>query len=298
MIELTGQIEQVTYFNEAPGFTVARLRIEWYRTPVTAVGRLLDPRPGEMLTMTGEWTVHRTFGEQFKVSEFKRHVPATAPSILNYLGSGLIRGLGPEMASRIMDQFGDRTLEIIANDIQQLQKVRIPGRFGLDPIDDIQVLTPMHRAAAGADERNRVQQEALNPGQAELMRGNRTFRLHDKVMQICNNYDKDVFNGDLGRIAALYENGQGLEVCYDGRSVPYAVDELDVIVTAFAVSVHKSQGSEFPAVVIPVLAQHYVLLQRNLIYTAITRGRRLVALVGTRKALAMAVVRWPAMING
>ena len=706
MIELTGQIEQVTYFDEASGFTVARMRIEGHPTLLTAVGRLLDPRPGEMLAMTGEWVIHPTFGEQFKVHAFKLHVPVTPQSILRYLGSGLIRGVGPEMASRIVDRFGERALEVIENDIQKLQSVkgigrkrlasiktaweeqqdirqlmlflqthdiptgqalkifkryghhaitvlqrnpyrlandiagigfktadrmarqmnlsadsplrmeagvlyilgafadqghvfaprgslaeqaaammsvsealvqaaidrlgrqkriiiepvaqggegveagealylpylhqaegdiarmlgrlltaaseippvtadtalelarkstpvnlvprqldavrmaaaakvmvitggpgtgkttiiqtilnvydtlkarihlaaptgraakrmaeatgrkastihrlldysiqkggfqrnensplksdllvvdeasmvdvplmahllagvpptarlilvgdvhqlpsvgpgnvlrdviasaivpvveltdihrqarasrivtsahainagrmpelatsaresdfyfverttpeetrdtiahlvadRIPRRFGLDPIDDIQVLTPMHRGAGGADELNRVLQAALNPCNSEIVRGNRSYRLHDKVMQIRNNYDKEVFNGDVGRIAALNDNGQGLDVSYDGRIVPYEAAELDEIVMAYAVSVHKSQGSEFPAVVIPVLTQHYVLLQRNLIYTAITRGRRLVVLVGTRKALAMAVAR-------
>jgi exodeoxyribonuclease V alpha subunit len=706
MVELTGQIEQVTYFDEDSGFTVARMRVDERPVPVTVVGRLLDPRPGEVLAVSGEWVVHRTFGEQFKVSEFKMQVPATAQSILKYLGSGLIPGLGPEMASRIVDQFGDQTLHIIEADIDRLRKVkgigrkrlasirkawedqrevrqlmlflqahdiptgqalklfkhygqhaiavlrrdpyrlagditgigfktadrmarqmdfpadsplrveagvlyilrefaeqghvfaprpelagkaaallgvppalireaierldtqkrivieplqttarpdedgdavylpylnqaesgvarmlgllltaaasvasmdgdaavalarksaavdlaprqlaavreaisskvmvvtggpgtgkttiirailhvfdtlqarihlaaptgraakrmaeatgrkastihrlldfspqkggfqrnassplktdllvvdeasmvdillmahlldglppaarlilvgdvhqlpsvgpgnvlgdiiasgkvpvveltdihrqartsrivtsahavnagrmpvldspertsdfyfveratpeeardtvshlvavRIPNRFGLDPIDDIQVLTPMHRGAAGADELNRVLQDTLNPHNAELVRGTRIFRLNDKVMQIRNNYDKEVFNGDVGRVAALDERRQTLEVIYDGRRVAYAASELDEIITAYAVSVHKSQGSEFPAVVIPVLTQHYVLLQRNLIYTAITRGRRLVVLVGTRKALAMAVAR-------
>jgi len=706
MTELTGQIEQVTYFNEGSGFTVARMRVDGRPEPVTVVGRLLDPRPGEVLAMTGEWVLHPTFGEQFKVSEFKLHVPATAQGILKYLGSGMIRGLGPEMAARIVDRFGDQALHIIEDDIQQLRSVkgigckrlasiqkaweeqkdirqlmlflqahdiptgqalrifkhyghhavavlrrnpyrladdiagigfktadrmarqmalpadsplrveagvlyvlrefaeqghvfapqsrlveqtvamlalpepsvceaidrlgrqkrivieplpgggaaaepeqalylpylnqaecdiagllaqllatsasvspmeveaalvlarksapvklvprqlaavreavvskvmvitggpgtgkttiirtilnvfdalgakihlaaptgraakrmaeatghqaatihrlldysiqmggfqrnaasplntdllvvdeasmvdtplmahllaglppaarlivvgdvhqlpsvgpgnvlgdiiasgkvpvvelteihrqarssrivisahavhagrmpdlgtpaaesdfyfverhtpedardtiahlvaeRIPQRFGLDPIDDIQVLTPMHRGAAGADELNRTLQAALNPRNAELVRGNRIFRLNDKVMQIRNNYDKDVFNGDVGRIAALHETGQTLEVRYDGRVVPYAAADLDEVMTAYAVSVHKAQGSEFPAVVIPVLTQHYVLLQRNLLYTAITRGRRLVVLVGTRKAFAMAVAR-------
>ncbi len=706
MVELTGQIEQVTYFSEESGFTVARMRVNGRPAPVTVVGRLLDPHPGEVLAMIGEWAVHRTFGEQFKVNAFKIHVPTTADSILKYLGSGLIRGLGPEMAARIVDRFGDRTLQVIEGDIEQLTSVkgigrkrlasirqaweeqkeirqlmlflqthdiptgqalkifkryghhaitvlrrnpyrlasdiagigfktadrmarqmgfpvdaplrveagllyllgeladqghvfcprrdlerqatemlavtaalvsaaidrldrqkrvvieplavgngdpdsgpalylpylnqaecdvtrmlgqlldasaavapmdgdealtlarkhspvalvprqleavqaavtskvmvitggpgtgkttiiqailhvftalrakihlaaptgraakrlavasgrkaftihrlldysiqkggfqrnaesplptdlvvvdeasmvdtllmahllagiprtarlilvgdvhqlpsvgpgnvlgdiiasgavpvvelteihrqarasrivtsahavnagrmpvleppetdsdfyfveratpeqardtithlvadRIPKRFGFDPVDDIQVLAPMHRGAAGADELNRALQAALNPQGAEIVRGSRVFRLNDKVMQIRNNYDKEVFNGDVGRITALQEGGQVLEVTYDGLIVPYELTELDEIVPAYAVSVHKSQGSEFPAVVIPVLTQHYVLLQRNLIYTAITRGRRLVVLVGTRKALAMAVAR-------
>jgi exodeoxyribonuclease V alpha subunit len=183
------------------------------------------------------------------------------------------------------------TPEQARDTITHLVADRIPKRFGFDPVDDIQVLAPMHRGAAGADELNRALQAALNPQGAEIVRGSRVFRLNDKVMQIRNNYDKEVFNGDVGRITALQEGGQVLEVTYDGLIVPYELTELDEIVPAYAVSVHKSQGSEFPAVVIPVLTQHYVLLQRNLIYTAITRGRRLVVLVGTRKALAMAVAR-------
>ena len=134
MTELTGQIEQVTYFNAESGFTVARVAVSGRQEPVTVVGRLLDPRPGEVLAMTGEWATHRTFGEQFKVTEFTIHVPTTARSILKYLGSGLIRGLGPEMAARIVDQFGDRTLDIIEKDIEQLRRVRGIGRKRLDSI--------------------------------------------------------------------------------------------------------------------------------------------------------------------
>jgi exodeoxyribonuclease V alpha subunit len=706
MTELKGQIEQVSYFDEASGFTVARMRIPGRPSPVTVVGRLLDPRPGEVLSMSGEWVVHRTFGEQFKVIEFKPEVPTTEKSILKYLGSGLIRGLGEQMAGRIVARFGSETLKVIENDIERLEEVRgigrkrlasirkaweeqkevrqlmlflqahdiptgkalrifkrygndairvlrrnpyrlavdipgigfktadrmarqmgfpadsplraeagvlhamresadqghvylprqalmprvaemlavpsdsvhaaadrlieqrrlvaeslvvsrsdtphdtmvylprlnqaergvadlldrlmtapaaidledadaavawarqrtpvnlvagqlaairaaitgkvmvitggpgtgkttiiqailsifnrrraaihlaaptgraakrmaeasgrkastihrlleysiqkggfqrnpdaplktdlvivdeasmidtplmahllggiprsarlilvgdvhqlpsvgpgnilgdiiasgvvpvaeltdihrqarssrivtsahainrgrlpdlaaaagnsdfyfvdrsdpeqardtivhlvaerIPGKFGFDPIDDIQVLTPMHRGAAGADELNRALQAALNPRGAEIVRGGRIFRLNDKVMQIRNNYDKEVFNGDVGRISAIDVGDHRIDVTYDGRIVSYESGELDEMTSAYAVSVHKSQGSEFPAVVIPVLTQHYVLLKRNLIYTAITRGRQLVVLVGTRKALAMAVAR-------
>ena len=134
MVELTGQIEQVTYYNEESGFTVARMRVEGRPAPVTVVGRLLDPHPGEVLAMVGEWAVHRTFGEQFKVSEFKIHVPTTANSILKYLGSGLIRGLGPEMAARIVDRFGDQTLQVIEGDIEQLKRVKGIGRKRLASI--------------------------------------------------------------------------------------------------------------------------------------------------------------------
>jgi len=121
------------------------------------------------------------------------------------------------------------------------------------------------------------------------MRGNRNYKVNDKVMQIKNNYDKEVFNGDIGRITRIDEEAQEVTIFFDGRDVAYDYTDLDEIVLAYAVSVHKSQGSEYPAVVIPILTQHYVLLQRNLIYTAVTRGRRLVVMVGTKKALAIGV---------
>ncbi len=121
------------------------------------------------------------------------------------------------------------------------------------------------------------------------MRGSRQFRLNDKVMQIRNNYDKDVFNGDIGRITGIELEGQEVTVAFDGREVPYDFGDLDEIVLAYAVSVHKSQGSEYPAVILPLLTQHYLLLQRNLLYTAVTRGKRLVVIVGSRKAVALCV---------
>jgi len=173
--------------------------------------------------------------------------------------------------------------------ILELTKERIPERFRLDPIDDIQVLTPMHKGTVGAENLNARLQNILNPVQEEITRGYRNFRVNDKVMQIRNNYDKEVFNGDIGRITAIRPDDNEITVMFDGREVPYDLYELDELVLAYAVSVHKSQGSEYPAVVIPVLAQHYILLQRNLIYTAVTRGRKLVVMVGTRKALAMGV---------
>jgi len=178
-----------------------------------------------------------------------------------------------------------KVLEIII----ELTKTRIPRRFGFDPVDDIQVLTPMHKGVVGAENLNMELQKALNPVQDGIVRGNRNFRVNDKVMQIRNNYDKAVFNGDIGRITGIQPEGYQVIVTFDGRDVAYELSELDEIVLAYAVSVHKSQGSEYPAVVIPILTQHYILLQRNLIYTAITRGRDLVVIVGTRKALAIGI---------
>jgi exodeoxyribonuclease V alpha subunit len=173
--------------------------------------------------------------------------------------------------------------------ILKLCRERIPARFGLNPMKDIQVLSPMHRGPAGVSNLNRVLQEALNPGQKELIHGERHFRAGDKVMQIRNNYDKEVFNGDIGRVQTIDANSRSLVINYENKRVLYETTELDEITLAYAVSVHKAQGSEFPAVVVPVLTQHYVLLQRNLLYTAVTRGKGLVILIGTKKALAIAL---------
>jgi exodeoxyribonuclease V alpha subunit len=173
--------------------------------------------------------------------------------------------------------------------IVELARNRIPRRFGFDPLDQIQVMTPMHKGVVGASNLNRRLQEALNPGEGGVARGDRVFRVNDKVMQVRNNYDKDVFNGDIGRIAAISNEERELTVLVDGREVVYDFGELDELVHAFAVSVHKAQGSEYPAVIFPVLTQHYILLQRNLIYTALTRARKLAVMVGTRRALAIGI---------
>ncbi|MDP2644168.1 MAG: ATP-dependent RecD-like DNA helicase [Desulfobacterales bacterium] len=179
----------------------------------------------------------------------------------------------------------EKALKIII----ELVKERIPGRFGFDPVNDIQVLTPMHKGIIGAENLNAALQQSLNPGEDKLIRGSRKFRVNDKVMQIKNNYEKDVFNGDMGRIIWIHPQDQELMISFDGRKKLYNFSDLDEIVLSYAISVHKSQGSEYPAVVIPLLTQHYLLLQRNLIYTAITRGKNLVVMVGTVKALAISV---------
>ena len=173
--------------------------------------------------------------------------------------------------------------------VLRLVRERIPKRFKLDPVDDIQVLTPMQRGDLGARNLNLVLQKALNSSEAGVQRFGWTFRTGDKVMQVVNDYEKDVFNGDIGRVAQIDEEDQALTVTFDGRPVEYDFGELDELMLSYAVTIHKSQGSEYPCVVIPLHMQHYRLLQRNLLYTAITRGRKLVILVGTRKAVAMAV---------
>jgi exodeoxyribonuclease V alpha subunit len=174
--------------------------------------------------------------------------------------------------------------------IIELVKSRIPQRFGLDPIRDIQVLCPMNRGGVGARSLNIELQAALNPaGERKIERFGWTFAPGDKVMQIENDYDKEVYNGDIGYIGEVDSDAGELVANFDGRVVTYAFGELDTLVPAYAVTIHKSQGSEYPAVVIPILTQHYAMLQRNLLYTAVTRGKQLVVVIGQRKAVAIAV---------
>ncbi|MGD0234324.1 MAG: ATP-dependent RecD-like DNA helicase [Syntrophorhabdales bacterium] len=170
-----------------------------------------------------------------------------------------------------------------------LCKEKIPARFGFNSLNDIQVLTPMHKGTVGASNLNAELQRELNPSKDEIARAGRTFKKGDKVMQIRNNYDKDVYNGDIGRIAAINREEQEVSVNFDGRPVAYEFSELDELVLAYATSIHKAQGSEYPVVIIPILIQHFVLLQRNLLYTGITRGKKLVIIIGTKKALAIAI---------
>ena len=182
--------------------------------------------------------------------------------------------------------------EEIAQLVVRLVRDEIPKRLGLDPLRDIQVLAPMHRGSLGIRELNTALQAALNPphpDRAEIERFGVKFRVGDKVLQTRNDYDKDVFNGDIGRVVAVDMVERQLAVDFDGRRAVYELGELDELEPAYAISIHKSQGSEFPAVVIPLAMQHFLLLQRNLLYTGITRGKKLVVVAGQRKALATAV---------
>ncbi len=175
--------------------------------------------------------------------------------------------------------------------IEEVVKNRIPSSFGLDPIDDVQVLTPMHKGPLGAVNLNNRLQALLNPRTTDdvLKRGPYTFKAGDKIMQTKNDYTLGVFNGDLGRVVSIDPEDKKLIARFDDRTVTFAAGELEALTLAYACSIHKSQGSEYPAVVIPVSTQHYVMLHRNLFYTAVTRGRRLVVLVGSRRALSQAV---------
>jgi exodeoxyribonuclease V alpha subunit len=174
--------------------------------------------------------------------------------------------------------------------IVQIVRERVPARHGLDPICEIQVLCPMNRGGLGARSLNIDLQQALNPPhELRIERFGSTYGIGDKVMQIENNYDKEVYNGDLGVVRAIYPEASEMVIEFDGQSVTYGFGELDEVVLAYATTVHKSQGSEYPAVVIPLTTQHYPMLRRNLLYTAVTRGKRLVVIVGQKKAMAIAV---------
>lgn len=172
--------------------------------------------------------------------------------------------------------------------VRDLVTARLPKRYGFSP-HEIQVLAPMHRGELGAGNLNHLLQEALTPGAPEVRRGQRVFRLGDRVMQLRNDYDKEVFNGDVGRVVRLDGEAGELVVKIDDREVLYESDELDQLTLAYCATVHKAQGSEYAAVVVPLHTQHFVMLQRNLLYTAVTRGKRLVVVVGTRRALSLAV---------
>jgi exodeoxyribonuclease V alpha subunit len=165
---------------------------------------------------------------------------------------------------------------------------RIPKKFSFDPLRDIQVLTPMRKNQLGSENLNAILQETLNPGGPCIQRFGRNYRTRDRVMQIRNNYDKEVFNGDIGQIESIDSENETLVVNFEGRKISYELPELDELVHAYACTIHKSQGSEYPAVVILLATQHYTMLQRNLLYTAITRGKKLVCLIGSSKAVMMA----------
>lgn len=217
-----------------------------------------------------------------------------ADSLIIHNAHRINQGLMPETRPNATDFFifikpeVEETGDLLVDIVQK----RVPHKFGLDPIDDIQILAPMYNGVVGVSALNERLQAALNPPggkKAERRLGGRIFRVGDKVMQTVNNYDKNVYNGDIGRITAIDLLGQTIAINIDGAPVVYDFLEMDEMVHAFAISVHKSQGAEYPCVVMPVVMQHYMMLQRNLLYTAVTRAKKLVILVGTRKAINIAV---------
>ncbi|PJD94910.1 MAG: ATP-dependent RecD-like DNA helicase [Parachlamydia sp.] len=202
------------------------------------------------------------------------------------------RGIFPDIRNLSQSDFffvEVEEAEGVLNQIVSLVTQRLPKKFDLHPTEEIQVLAPMRKGVIGIDNLNTVLQEKLNPNQTSILRNGRKLAVNDKVMQIRNNYQKEVFNGDIGRIIEIDLTDQQVLVRMNEREICYEFSDLDELVLAYAVSVHKYQGSECPCVVIPIHTSHFKLLYRNLLYTAVTRGKRLVVLVGTKKALAIAV---------
>ncbi|MBN1447514.1 MAG: ATP-dependent RecD-like DNA helicase [Bacteroidetes bacterium] len=205
------------------------------------------------------------------------------------------QGYMPVFDSRLVDG-GETFFRVVREDedvadlIRDLVVSRLPGQLQIDPVRDIQVLSPMYNASAGVNHLNRVLQQAVNGGsRVAFHRGDKTFRIGDKVMQIRNDYERDVYNGDIGFVHAFDEEEDQLVVAFEGRCVSYAPDDVDALVLAYAITIHKSQGSEYPIVIVPLMRQHRVMLRRTLLYTAMTRARRMLILLGHRNALATAV---------
>ena len=185
----------------------------------------------------------------------------------------------------IEEEDPDRAADLICD----LVGKRLPKHYGYHPMDDIQVLCPMRRGTVGSENFNKRLQEILNDSSEEAIRGGRNFRVGDKVMQVRNNYDYEVFNGDIGRITDVDLVEKLVTIQFPEKRVAFDMADLNELVLAYGITVHKAQGSEYPAVVIPLMTQHYLMLQRNLLYTGITRAKELVVLVGTKKALGMAI---------
>ena len=198
--------------------------------------------------------------------------------------------LKPQLGQRSDFYFIEKdTPEEVVTVIKELCAKRLPNAFRLSPLEDIQVMTPMHRGTVGVANLNAELQALLNPQGKVITRGGHLFRVNDKVMQVKNNYEKDVFNGDIGTLACIDLEEQKVQIKFEDRIIDYELSDLDDLVLAYAISIHKSQGAEYPAVIVPLLPQHYIMLQRNLLYTAITRAKRLVVLVGSKRAIAIAV---------
>lgn len=202
------------------------------------------------------------------------------------------RGETPNLKGRKSSDFffieEEEPQKVVAT-ITELCSKRLPNYYKVDPVNDIQVLCPMQKGETGAFNLNIILQEALNPAEVSIKYGGTVYRLNDKVMQIKNNYDKNVYNGDIGSITGIDTEDRMLTICFDGVNVEYDATELDEVVLAYATTVHKSQGSEYKIVVAPVTMQHYMMLQRNLLYTCVTRAKKVLVLVGSKKAIGIAV---------
>ena len=326
---LSGLIERVTFFNEENGFAVLKVKAKGHRDHVTVIGSLPSVSAGEWVTAEGRWVQDKEFGLQFRAEMLASTAPTTKEGIEKYLGSGMVKGIGPIYAKKLVDKFGEQIFDVIekqsarleeldgigpkrrkrikdawaeqkvirqimvflhSNGVSTSRAVRIYKTYGEDAIEKVQA-NP-YALAKDIRELNVRLQNELNPARDEepmVEKFGWQFRPRDKVIQTENDYDKDVFNGDIGQIVKIDPVEREVVIRFDQREVVYDFGELDEISLAYAITIHKSQGSEFPAVVTPLATQQYLLLQRNLVYTGITRGKKLVVLIGQRKALAIAV---------
>ncbi len=419
---LSGVVERLTYHSPESGYTVARLKDPRVSELITIVGNFANIQAGQTLQLKGTWGEHPKYGSQFQVVDYKESLPATITGIEKYLGSGLIKGVGPVTAKRIVAHFGLETLDVIEHHIERL--IEVPGiakkriamiqhaweqqkaikdvmvflqghgvstiyavkifkqygnnaiatvthnpyqlavdiysigfltaevfrqaassgivraahqinrgqypqlepismkptmnclwhsggtepehgvqtvceliehflpQTGFNPATDVQVLCPMTRGIVGTRNFNRVLQQLINPpseGKDQLIYGSLTLRVGDRVMQQKNDYHKEVFNGDLGIVRAIERTEKEVTIDFDGRDVSYDYADLNEITLAWAISIHKSQGSEYPVVILPLYLSHYVMLSRNLFYTGLTRAKQLAIVIGAQKPIAIAV---------
>lgn len=360
---ITGVVERLTFYSAESGYTVARLTR--LRSPelTTIVGSFANIQPGQTLQLTGFWRDHPQFGPQFQVINYQETKPATLTGIEKYLGSGLIKGVGPVTAkgsqlllvgdidqlpsvgpgqiladlinsgrvpvvrlTQVFRQAQTSAIITAAHQINQgiyptIEPIRdnpvsdclwhggghqpehgvqaiceliadfIP-RLGFNPATDVQVLCPMTRGVVGTRNLNTVLQQLINPptpDKVEINRGGNLLREGDRIIQLTNDYNREVFNGDLGIIQAIDTVEQEVAVQYGERTVVYDYADLNEIALAWCVTIHKSQGSEYPVVVLPIYMQHYMMLTRNLFYTGLTRAKKLVIVVGAKKAISLAV---------
>lgn len=232
------------------------------------------------------------YSEVFAVTELNEIFRQAKSSKIIVNAHKIIQGEYPQIDNNSDSDFyfiQEKDTEKISTKVTELVHKRIPQKFGFDAIKDIQVLTPMNRGIIGTSGLNESLQNVLNPNGFEISRMGRKFRVGDKIMQIRNDYDKEVYNGDIGTIKNIDSENQTVSVQIDEKIVNYEFAEMDELILAYAVSIHKSQGSEYPVVVIPLSMSHYMMLQRNLVYTGITRGKKLVIIVGSKKAMFLSV---------
>ena len=307
MEELTaceGTVHSVIFQNAENGYTVLRLLTEEGEV-VTVVGCIPCVAPGEHLSAVGTMETHPQHGEQLRAVELERSLPEDEEEIASYLGSGVVKGVGPATARRIVDRFGTETLDSLEREperalatVVELCKTRLPEKMGI-PADQIQVLTPTRKGPCGTIRLNGCLQEALNPpapDKREILWGERLFRQGDRIMQTRNDYDvvweKDdgtvgtgMFNGDVGKILEIDPSGELLVVRFDDRTATYTSDMLSEVDLAYAQTVHKAQGSEYRAVVFAAMPSAPSLMVRGVLYTALTRARELLIVVGDDAAI-------------